>query len=114
MAKPDYMLVEGLLRDVLDDVRNATILMTKGEMGSPVSESLVGAAASLRELEELFEHDALAAHAGGRIFTEVMLERVEAMIALSRAAGGTFLSAESVAALTRTPDLPRRTRRHIR
>lgn len=110
MATPDYKLVEGLLRDALDDVRNATILMTRGETGPAVAEALVGAAECLRELEDLFDQDALAAHAGGRIFTEVMRERVEAMIALSRAASGTFLSAESVAALTRTPGAPRKPR----
>ena len=111
LTNPDYVLVEELLRDALDDLRNATILMTKGEMGSPVSESLTQAAASLRELESLFEKDPLAAHAAGRIFAEVLLERVDSMFSLARAAEGIDLSAEHVRALTRMPALVRKRRR---
>lgn len=111
MTHPDYVLVEGLLRDALDDLRNATILMTKGEMGAPVTESLTQAAAALRELETLFEKDPLAAHAAGRIFAQVLLERVDGMFSLSRAAEGIDLPAESVRALTRMPDLVRKRRR---
>ena len=114
MARPDYKLVEALLRDALDDLRNATILMTKGETGDPVARSLALAAACLRELEDLFDHDPLAAHAAGRIFTQVLLERVEAMTSLSRAAQGADLAPEQVAALTRMPDLARGARRKIR
>ena len=65
LPKPDYVLVEELLRDALDDLRNATILMTKGEMGASVAESLAQAASCLRELDDLFDHDPLAAHAAG-------------------------------------------------
>jgi len=111
LPKPDYELVEELLRDALDDLRNATIMMTKGEMGTPVAESLAEAASCLRELDDLFDHDPLAAHAAGRIFTQLLLERVEAMMSLSRAASGTELAPEHVAALTRMPDLVRKRRR---
>ena len=114
MADPDYKLVEGLLRDALDDLRNATILLTKGETGSGVFESLIEAAASLRELGNIFDSDPLAAHAGGRICTEVLLERVESMIALARAASGTDLAPEFVSALTRMPDVARSPRRQGR
>jgi hypothetical protein len=111
LAQPDYQLVEGLLRCALDELRNATILMTKGEMGTPVSESLAEAASCLRELDDLFDRDPLAAHAGGRIFAQVLLERIESMVSLSRAAAGTDLAPEYVAALTRMPDLARKRRR---
>ena len=111
MTNPDYVFVEELLRDALDDLRNATILMTKGEMGAPVTESLTQAAASLRELESLFERDPLAAHAAGRIFGQLLLERVEGMFSLARAAEGIDLSEENVQALTRMPDLVRKRRR---
>jgi len=114
LTSPDYVLVEELLRDALDDLRNATILMTKGEMGAPVSDSLIGAAASLRELENLFEKDPLAAHAAGHIFAQVLLERVDSMFSLARAAEGIDLSAENVQALTRMPDLIRKRRRPAR
>ena len=110
MAQPDYKLVEGLLRAALDDLRNATILMTKGEMGAPVSDSLVEAASCLRDLDDLFDRDPLAAHAAGRIFTLVLLERIEGMIMLTRAATGDDLDPEHIAALTRTPNLSRRLR----
>jgi hypothetical protein len=110
LPKPDYELVEGLLRDALDDLRNATIMMTKGEMGAPLAESLAEAASCLRDLDNLFDHDPLAAHAAGRIFTQVLLERIEGMVSLSRAAAGTELAPEHVAALTRMPDLPKRRR----
>ncbi|HVE50467.1 MAG TPA: hypothetical protein VNG69_12740 [Casimicrobiaceae bacterium] len=105
MSAPDYVRVEGLLRDALDDLRNATILLTKGETGDEIDESLMQAAACLRELGALFDKDPLAAHAGGRIFTEVMLERVQSMISLSRAASGRELAPEHAAALARTPDI---------
>ena len=111
LSKPDYALVEGLLRDALDDLRNATIMMTKGEMGTPVSESLGEAAACLRELDDLFDKDPLAAHAAGRIFTQVLLERIEGMVSLARAATGTELPPEHVTALTRLPDLAKKRRR---
>ncbi len=111
MPKPDYELVEELLRDALDDLRNATIMMTKGEMGAPVNESLAEAASCLRELDDLFDRDPLAAHAAGRIFAQVLLERIESMVSLSRAASGTELAPEHVAALTRMPDLARKRRR---
>jgi hypothetical protein len=111
LPKPDYALVEELLRDALDDLRNATILMTKGEMGVPVAESLAEAASCLRELDDLFDQDPLAAHAAGRIFTQVLLERIEGMVSLSRAATGTDLPPEHVAALTRLPDRVRKRRR---
>lgn len=110
MAQPDYAYVEGLLRDALDELRNATILLTKGETGAEVDESLTQAAASLRDLEQLFDKDPLAAHAAGRLFTEVLLQRVEAMTALARAAAGRDLAPEHIAALTRTPALVRRRR----
>ena len=110
MPQPDYELVEELLRDALDDLRNATILMIKGETSSPVAESLDGAAACLRELDSLFDHDPLAAHAAGRIFIQVLLERVEGMMSLSRAASGNDLAPEQVAALTRTPAVARKRR----
>lgn len=114
MSRPDYVLVEELLRDALDELRNATILMTKGEMGAPVSESLAEAASCLRELDSLFDHDPLAAHAAGRIFTQVLMERIEGMVSLSRAATGTELPPEQVAALTRMPDLARPRRRQAK
>lgn len=110
MAQPDYQLVEGLLRDALDDLRNATILMTKGEMGLPVTDSLAEAALCLRELDDLFDRDPLAAHAAGRIFTMVLLERIEGMVMLTRAAAGRELEPEQVSALTRMPGLARRRR----
>jgi hypothetical protein len=110
VGQPDYAYVEALLRDALDELRNATILLTKGEMGSAVDESLAQAAARLRELDDLFDRDPLAAHAAGRIFGEVLQQRVEAMISLSRAASGRELSPEQVTALARTPDLVRRRR----
>jgi hypothetical protein len=110
VASPDYAYVEGLLRDALDELRNATILLTKGEMGDEVSESLAQAAACLRDLDDLFDRDPLAAHAAGRIFTVVLLQRVESMISLSRAAAGRELPPEHVAALARTPDGVRRRR----
>lgn len=105
MSSPDYVYVEGLLRDALDELRNATILLTKGETGADIDDSLVQAAACLRDLGSLFDRDPLAAHAAGRIFIEVLLERVEAMISLSRAAAGRELAPEHVSALARTPDL---------
>jgi hypothetical protein len=105
VSSPDYVYVEGLLRDALDELRNATILLTKGETGSVIDESLVQAAACLRDLDNLFDRDPLAAHAAGRIFTEVLLQRVETMISLSRAAAGRELAPEQAAALARTPDL---------
>lgn len=114
MSRPDYKLVEALLRDALDDLRNATILMTKGETGLPVSDSLAEAASCLRELDDLFDRDPLAAHAAGRTFTQVLLERVEAMVSLARAAEGTDLAPEYVTALTRMPDVARRSRRRIK
>lgn len=114
MPRPDYKLVEALLRDALDDLRNATILLTKGEIGTPVSESLAEAASCLRELDDLFDKDPLAAHAAGRIFTQVLLERVEAITSLARAAEGVELAPEHVAALTRMPDVARRSRRRIK
>ena len=111
MPHPNYELVERLLRDALDDLRNATILLTKGETGTEIGESLADAAACLRELDDLFDRDPLAAHAAGRIFTQLLLERTEAMVSLSRAAAGTDLAPEFVAALTRMPDLSRKRRR---
>lgn len=111
MPHPDYQLVEGLLRDALDDLRNATILMTKGEMGLPVTDSLAEAAFCLRELDDLFDRDPLAAHAAGRIFAMVLLERIEGMLMLARAASGDELDQEFVAALTRTPSLAGKRRR---
>ena len=111
MSNPDYVLVEELLRDALDELRNATIAMTKGETGATLSESLAGAASCLRDLETLFDNDALAAHAAGRIFTQLLLERIESMFSLSRAAAGVELAPEHVAALTRMPDLNRKRRR---
>lgn len=111
MPQPDYELVEALLRDALDDLRNATILLTKGEMGAPIDESLAEAASCLRELDDLFDEDPLAAHAAGRIFIHVLRERLEGMLSLSRAAAGTDLAPEQVAALTRMPDLVRKRRR---
>ena len=111
MSNPDYQLVEGLLRDALDDLRNATILMTKGEMGQPVGESLAQAASCLRELDDLFDRDPLAAHAAGRIFIQVLLERIESMLSLARAATGRELAHEHIAALIRMPDVARK-RRH--
>jgi hypothetical protein len=108
LGSPDYRYVEGLLRDALDELRNATILLTKGEMGGAVADSLAQAASSLRDLDDLFDRDPLAAHAAGRIFTQVLLERVEAMMSLSRAAAGRDLSPEHVSALARTPNLVRR------
>lgn len=111
VSKPDYELVEGLLRDALDELRNATILMIKGETGAPVTESLAEAASSLRELDNLFDTDPLAAHAAGRIFTQLLLERLEAMFSLARAAAGSDLLPEQVTALTRSPDLLRARRR---
>ena len=111
VSQPNYALVETLLRDALDDLRNATILLTKGEMGPPVDESLAQAAECLRELDDLFDRDPLAAHAAGRIFTQLLLERTEAMISLSRAAAGTDLAPEYAAALTRMPDVARKRRR---
>jgi hypothetical protein len=113
VGQPDYAYVEGLLRDALDELRNATILLTKGETVPEVSLSLAQAAASLRELDDLFDGDPLAAHAAGRIFTQVLLQRVEAMTSLARAAEGNELAPENVAALVRTPDgaVSRRRRR---
>jgi hypothetical protein len=114
LANPDYVLVEELLRDALDDLRNATIAMTKGETGSSLTESLAEAASCLRDLETLFENDALAAHAAGRIFTQLMLERIDSMYSLSRAAAGVDLAPEQVAALTRMPDVARKRRRQVK
>ena len=111
MPEPDYELVESLLCAALDDLRNATILLTKGETGPSVDGSLAEAAACLRELDDLFDRDPLAAHAAGRIFTQLLLERTEAMISLSRAAAGTDLAPEYAAALTRMPDVARKRRR---
>lgn len=108
MGKPDYRYVEGLLRDALDELRNATILMTKGEMGLPIADSLAQAASCLRDLDDLFDRDPLAAHAAGRLFTQVLVERVEALMSLSRAADGRELAAEHVAAIARTPDISKR------
>jgi hypothetical protein len=108
VGSPDYRYVEGLLRDALDELRNATILLTKGEMGEGVSDSLAQAAASLRDLDDLFDRDPLAAHAAGRLFTQILLERVESMMSLSRAAAGRDLAPEHVAALARTPGLKRK------
>jgi hypothetical protein len=110
VAQPDYVYVEALLRDALDELRNATILLTKGETGASVDDSLTQAAACLRDLAQLFDRDPLAAHAAGRIFCEVLLQRVEAMTSLTRAAAGRDLAHEHVAALTRTPALVRRRR----
>jgi len=105
------VLVEELLRDALDELRNATIAMTKGETGETLTETLAEAASCLRELETLFDHDALAAHAAGRIFTQLLLERIESIYSLSRAAAGVDLAPEQVAALTRMPDVARKRRR---
>jgi hypothetical protein len=104
MAKPDYELVEELLRDALDDIRNAMILMTKGETGEPMTRSLGEAAFCLRQLDDIFDGDPLAAHAAGRIFVRVLIERVEAMTCLARAASGIDLGPEQVSALIRLPD----------
>ncbi|HVF62612.1 MAG TPA: hypothetical protein VNE58_01295 [Casimicrobiaceae bacterium] len=112
LQNPDYELVEELLRDALDDLRNATIMMTKGETGETLDDSLAQAAACLRELDNLFDSEPLAAHAAGRIFTEVLLQRIEAMISLSRAASGVHLDPQQVAALTRMPNVARRHRRN--
>ena len=113
MPQPDYVLVEELLRDALD-VRNATIAMTKGETGETLTESLAQAASCLRDLETLFENDALAAHAAGRIFTQLLLERIDSMYTLSRAASGVDLAPEQVAAITRMPDVTRKRRRPVK
>lgn len=110
MAHPDYVLVEELLRDALDELRNSTISMSKGETGAPLNASLSNAASCLRELESLFENDALAAHAAGHIFTQLLRERLESMYGLSRAASGIDLAPEQVAALTRMPDVARKRR----
>lgn len=104
MTQPDYQKVEALLRNALDDLRNAVVLMTKGETNGPLSHSLGEAAGSLRELDDLFDRDPLAAHAAGRIFVNVLLERVEAMTCLVRAAAGTELPPEQLSALVRLPD----------
>ena len=111
MGSPDYDYVEGLLRDALDELRNATILLTKGDIGPAVAESLAQAAASLRDLDDLFDREPLAAHAAGRIFTQVLLERVEAVMSLFRAAMGRELAPDQISALARTPDIVRGRRR---
>jgi hypothetical protein len=114
LPQPDYVLVEELLRDALDELRNATIAMTKGETGDTLTESLAQAASCVRDLETLFENDALAAHAAGRIFTQLLLERIDSIYTLSRAASGVDLAPEQVAAITRMPDLARKRRRPIK
>ncbi len=76
MDAPDYAAIEGLIRQILDQLRAAHMLVANGEFGAPVRFALRDAIEAHAELTRRMNDDALDAHAAGHIFAELLGERI--------------------------------------
>jgi hypothetical protein len=79
MASPDYAAIEGLIRQILDQLSASHVLVAGGEFGSPVRISLREAINAHAELTRRLNDDALDAHAAGHIFAQLLGERIEGL-----------------------------------
>ncbi|MEP7061571.1 MAG: hypothetical protein ABI881_04195 [Betaproteobacteria bacterium] len=79
MESPDYAAIEGLIRQILDELRTLNVLVGGGEFGEPVRVALRDAFAAHAELTQRMNDDALDAHAAGHIFAQLLGERVEGL-----------------------------------
>jgi len=76
MDSPDYAAIEGLIRQILDQLRASHMLVANGEFGTPVRLALRDAIDAHAELTRRMNDDALDAHAAGHIFAELLGERI--------------------------------------
>lgn len=76
MNAPDYATIEALIRQVLDQLRAAHMMLARGEAGTPLRVALRDAIEAHAELTDRMNADALDAHAAGHIFAVVLGERI--------------------------------------
>ena len=76
MHSPDYATIEALIRQILDQIRAAHMMLARGESGAPLRVALRDAIHAHEELTERMNADALDAHAAGHIFAVVLGERI--------------------------------------
>ncbi|HXU51211.1 MAG TPA: hypothetical protein VN789_04155 [Casimicrobiaceae bacterium] len=83
MNTPDYATIEALIRQILDQLRAAHMLLARGESGAPLRIALRDAIDAHARLTERMNGDALDAHAAGHIFAVVLGERIEGVADLA-------------------------------
>lgn len=79
MDRPDYVAIEGLIRQILDELLALHVLIGGGEFGNPVRMGLREAIEAHAELTRRMNDDALDAHAAGHIFATLLGERIEGL-----------------------------------
>lgn len=79
MDSPDYRAIEGLVRQILDQLRTSHVLIADGDFGARVRLSLREAIEAHEELTRRMNDDALDAHAAGHIFAELLGERINGL-----------------------------------